>query len=287
MNWFTLSILSVFALASAELIQQHLLNAKNAFSERASAVLTFLFQAILAIPFIFILGLSDQFFSIFNKIVLPPVLLVSFISSISMVFYLRSFKVKNISLSLIFLSSSVIVSTSLGIIFFSESQSLIKFLGIFFILVAIVFLNFKNSILEKNHFWGLLAGSMFGISYTLDKGIVQNIHPFIYIFWTFLFISTWGFIVNSKDVISSIRSKKIKLFTPILISSIGYFLYNLFTFSAYRVGGEVGRVDAINNSEIFLIILFEFFILKHTKGTIRKILSAVLAVLGIVLLKLA
>ncbi len=284
MTWFIFSLLSILALATAELTQQHLLNLKNGFNARTSAVLTFLFQSLIAIPFLFIFGLSDQIFSIFNQDIFPRVLLVTFISSIAMILYLKSFKVKNISISVIFISSSIIVSTFLGIIFFSESLDSLKFLGIALVLMAIVVVNYKNVTLEKNHLFGLLAGIIFGVSYVLDKSIVTSVHPFVYIFWSFLMISVWGFIFNSKTVLESIKNKKPTFYGPIMISGIAYFLFNFFTFTAYRFGGEVSRVDAINNSQVFLIILFEFFILKNTEGIMRKIISAILAVMGILLL---
>ena len=286
MTWFTLTIFSVFALAVAELTQQHLLNLKNAFNERTSAILTFLIQVFLVVPFIFALGLSGQLFSVFSLNVFPKMLAVTFIASIAMIFYFKSFRVKNISISTIFNSFSAIVSTSLGIIFFSESSSHLKFLGILLILLAIIVMNYKNAILEKNHLYGLFAGSIYGISYTLDKSIVQSVHPLIYIFWICLMIAVWAFIIDNKSVRNSLKGKALISYKPIAISGASYFLFNVFTFSAYRLGGEVGRIDAINNSEIFLIILFEFFILRHTQGTVRKLFSAGLAILGVFILGL-
>lgn len=287
MNWFALSISSVFALAAAELMQQHLLNKKEAFNEKASAVLTVFIQVPATFVIILLTGLLDQLFSIFNMNIFPFILLMSFIAAIANVFYFRSFKVKNISFSAIFVSFSVVVSTFLGIMIFSESTNSAKFLGIILVLGAIVIANFKNAALEKNHLFGLLAGVMFGITYTLDKKILLDIHPLIYIFWAFLLISLWGFVMYSRSVISSMKGKKLSLYKPILFSGAGYFLYNLFAFNAYRAGGEVGRVDAINNSQIFLIILFEYFVLKNTKGTFRKAFSAALAVLGVFILGFA
>ena len=100
-----------------------------------------------------------------------------------MIYYLRSFKVKNISISTIFIAFSVVVSTTLGIIFFSESLYLYKLLGIALVLLAIVSLNISNFQLEKNHFYGLIAGTMFGITYSIDKYIItDSIQPIIYIF---------------------------------------------------------------------------------------------------------
>ncbi|HIP50054.1 MAG TPA: hypothetical protein EYG99_01250 [Candidatus Pacebacteria bacterium] len=284
MIWFLFSIISVLTLAIAELMQQHLLNTRNAFSERASAVLSFIFQSLIAIPFLFLFGVEDQLFVIFESRIFFKILLVAFISSIAMIFYLKSFKVKNISISTIFISFSAVVSTVLGIIFLAESVSLEKILGIILILVAIVIIKYKSSTLEKEHLFGLAAGGIFGVAYTLDKSIVLDVHPLIYIFWTFLMIAIWGFVIGGKDVIQSVKGKEFSAYKLIIMSGFAYFLFNFFTFSAYRYGGEVGKIDAINNSQIFLIILFEYFVLKHTKGISRRVVPAVLAGIGICIL---
>jgi drug/metabolite transporter (DMT)-like permease len=128
--------------------------------------------------------------------------------------------------------------------------SYLKFLGIAAILLAIFIANFRNSQLEKNHLYGLIAGIIFGI----------------------------------KQTIYSLKNKQITDYKPIIISGFGYFFYNFFTFLAYVFGGEVGRIDTINNSEVFLIIVFEFFFLKHTKGIQRKIFTAILSLIGIIIL---
>jgi drug/metabolite transporter (DMT)-like permease len=286
MNWFSLSILSVFALATAELTQQHLLNKDNALNERASAVFTFVGQSILALIILLLTPIRNQIFDIFQNNVVYRVLFVNIIASFGMVFYFRSFKVKNISISTIFVSLSAIISTILGIIFFGESIHILKFLGIALILGAIIALNYKNLELEKNHFYGLLAGCLFGVTFTLDKSLVTQIHPLVYIFWAFFMTAFFGFIFNPRSVINSVANKPWKTFVPVFISGLAYLFYNVFTFFAYRLGGEVGKVDAINNSQIFLIIAFEFLILKHTKSTGRKIVTALIAFTGVLILGL-
>src|SRR3990167_4682636 len=173
--WFYLAIISVIALAAGELTQQHLLNRKEAFTPRTSAVLTFLFQSLATLPIILFTPLKTEIFSVLKPDILWQVILVTFISSFAMVFYLKSFQVKNISLSAIFISISVVVSTVLGIIIFGESTSFLKFAGIILILAAIVGVNYKNVILEKNHYWGLAAGTLFGLAYVIDKHIVLYI----------------------------------------------------------------------------------------------------------------
>ncbi|OGH14830.1 MAG: hypothetical protein A2687_00085 [Candidatus Levybacteria bacterium RIFCSPHIGHO2_01_FULL_38_26] len=282
--WFYLAIISVIALAAGELTQQHLLNRKEAFTPRTSAVLTFLFQSLATLPIILFTPLKTEIFSVLKPDILWQVILVTFISSFAMVFYLKSFQVKNISLSAIFISISVVVSTVLGIIIFGESTSFLKFAGIILILAAIVGVNYKNVILEKNHYWGLAAGTLFGLAYVIDKHIVLDINPVVYVLWAFFLVSFFGFIFKPKEVIKSIRSKRISAFRIIVISGIAYLAYNLFTFNAYVFGGEVGRVDAINNTQVFLIILFEYLILKHKQSTLRKFLAAFVAYVGVLVL---
>ncbi len=284
--WFYLSLLSVFALAAAELTQQKLLNTKDAVSARTSAVLTVFFQSLLILPIVIVTSLRNQIFSVFNYSISLNLIAVVFIGAIGIVFYMRSFQVQNISLSTIFVAFSAIVSTSLGIIFFHEGAYPLKFLGILLILVAIIALNFRNTYLEKNHFFGFLAGICFGVTYTLDKSIMIFVPPLVYIFWTFFFVSIVQFLMGPRDVLSSLKDKNLNSYKPILFSSLGYVMYNFLTFTAYNYGGEVGRIDAINNSQVFLIILFEYFILKHTKGMKRKIITAAIAYSGVIILGL-
>lgn len=285
MSWFFLALLSVIALATAELLQQRLLNKKSAINERASGMLTFLFQAVLILPFVLLTpAYSKEFFSVFQPAIFSQLFAVTSLASLGMLFYLRSFKVKNISYSSIFGSFSVVVSTTLGIIVFQESTNPIKFIGILFILLAIVFLNYRNVHLEKNHFYSLLSGAIFGICVTLDKSILQTVETPIYMFWTFLGAAFFGFLFHPKSVITSLKGKGIEAYRLIAVSGLCYFAYNFLTFTAYTVGGEVGKVDAINNTTVFWIILFEYFVLMHKVSIKRKIATAIIAYSGIVLL---
>lgn len=285
--WFPLVIISIISLAGAELFQQHILHFKKSFNERTSGVLTFLTQAIFAAPIVLLVpGIRADLFRIFQPNILPGAVFVALLASISMVFYLRSFKVENISFSQIFFSLSVIFSTTLGIIFFKEGISFLKILGISLILVAIIGANYRNQALERNHLWALLAGVMLGFCYTIDKAIVLHISPLVYIFWTFPLLAFFGFIFSPREVINDIRGKRFLDFRVIVFSAAGYFIYNALTFFAYTLGGEVGKIDAINNTQVFLVILFEIFILKHHGDIWRKVLMAGLAYVGVVILGL-
>ena len=122
---------------------------------------------------------------------------------------------------------------------------------------------------------------MFGVAFAIDAALVRHIHPIIYIFWSFLALSFFGFIINQKIIIKNLKNRTLFSYKIIVFSAISYFLYNLATFYAYRFGGEVGKIDTINTAYLFIIIAFEYFVLKNSQGTKRKILATLLAILGV------
>lgn len=201
-----------------------------------------------------------------------------------MVFYLKSFQVKTINISSLFMSSSIVVSTLLGIVIFHESVGYIKFLGIGTILAAIIFLNYKNAALERNHYFGLIAGILFGVCYIFDKQIVLQVGPLVYMFWVFFLAGVWGFLFSPRLVMSTLQKTERNNYLLIVFSGITYFIFNILCFSAYIFGGEVGKIDAINNTQTFFIILVEYFIFRNTLSVKRKIWSAVIAYIGVILL---
>lgn len=215
------------------------------------------------------------------------VLCVTALSSIAMVFYLRSFVVKSISFSQIFGTTSIVVSTTLGIALFSESTSLIKLAGIALVMLAIVLLAYRNVHIEKNHYYALVSGLLFGICFTIDKSVTTHVEPIVYVFWSFILVSVFGFLLRPAEVVRSLRSVGRAGLKPIVVSGVAYFVYNILTFSAYRAGGDVGSVDAINNAVVFLVIGYEFIAMRHRHSLRRKLITAFLACLGVVMIGLA
>lgn len=284
MTWFSYNLLSVLALASAELCQQHLLVTSKQMDARTSAISTFFVQAILALAMVFLLGLNTQLAQVFSPKTLPLLLSVCLIGSVAMVFYLQSFKVKSISFSLIFISWSAVVSTALGIVFLSESTHALKFAGMALVLGSLIILNFRNLRLESNHLFALMAGFLFGLTYTLDKTIVLTTHPLVYMFWGFLLLSIFGFLQKPVATLRLLKALSAADGKLIILSALAYFIFNFCTFKAYTLGAEVGRVDAINNSQVFVVIGVEYFIFKQQEGIWRKIISAAFAMLGVTIL---
>lgn len=277
-------MISVVAVTVADLAQQYLLQTKEPLSERASGVIVLLIQSCLALPLVFLFNAQADLLKLDDPKLLIQFLLVALVGSTAVIFYFKSLKVKNISLSIILAMFSIVITTVLGIILFDESISWLKFAGIILVVIAIIVVQWQNAIFEKNHLFGLLAGLGFGIAYTLDKSIATTVHPLVYL-WVGYFLTALGiFLSGPKDVVKSASGKPFKVFWPVIVSGLAYFFHNGSTLLAYNFGGEVGRIDAINNTQVFLIILFEFFILKEKSALAKKLVTAAIAFAGVVIL---
>ena len=124
----------------------------------------------------------------------------------------------------------------------------------------------------------LIGGGLYGLAYTIDKHFSIQLNPHIYhIFFAFS-IALNSLLFRFKKV-----QKDTAKVTRTLLSTM-FLVYNKFTFMAYASGGEVGRLDAINNSAIFLVLLFEIIVFKDRKQLLLKVICATLAFFGVLIL---
>jgi len=216
---------------------------------------------------------SEQFF----KLVL--VALVYFFGG---TFFYTSYKGNSPSISIVLGSVSVIVSTTLGIIFFQEGTSPVKFIGIALILFAIVVANYqKSERFSKFNLFAFLGGICFGVAFTLDKSFALQLPPAIYVALLCFSVAIVSAILKGKHVISEAKPLKLHNYYPMVASATFGTLFNFFTFRSYSLGGNVGMVDAMNNSNVFIVIVLEMFLLKDRKNLARKTSAAMLVGIAI------
>ncbi|MFC1780347.1 EamA family transporter [Patescibacteria group bacterium] len=281
-TWFIFALLSVFVIAGSEISQKVSLTQKVNISAITNNFFVWTLQGlgglILAILF-------NRFEFSFGSTELVSLIFVAFVYFLGGTFFYTSYKGNSPSISLVLGSISIIISTILGILFFNESTSSIKFLGIFIILLSIFIANYKKELrFEKYNTFALLGGICFGVAFTLDKSLVLKSSPFIYVSILCFSVALVSIVLKPRMIISDTRRMKLNNFLPMLSSALFGTLFNSFTFMAYANSGSVGAVDAMNNSSIFLVIIFEIFFLKDKSNLGRKIFGAILVTLGVILL---
>lgn len=283
MTWFLFALLSVITLAGSEITQKIALTRKVNISALTNNAYIWLIQGTCGFLIAFLTG-NFTFLTGWESWL--KLLLLASAYLIGGTAYYTSYKSNSPSVSIVLGSISVVISTILGILFFGESTQLIKFVGIALILLSIFIVNFhkKTFSLDKYNVLALLGGTMFGVAFTLDKSFVLDLNPFAYLGFMSTSVGILSFVVKPAHIISETKRLKPIDFVPMFV--IGGFgvMFNLFSFLSYSKGGNVGAVDAINNSAVFLVILAEVIILKDRHQLLRKIVASILIMLGLVLL---
>lgn len=284
-TWYLYSLASVFALALSELAQKKALTTKDDISASTNNFIVWGIQGFYA--FIFVIVLQIPVSVSLPILSWARLLLLAFIYFIASIFYYRSFKTESASLSATIASFSIVVSTTAGIIFFHESLTVTKVGGIVLVLIAIALVNYEtNKTLQRAHLFALIGGFLYGLAYSLDKSFAIILNPHIYVIIICWACSVAGLILATKTIVRELPEITKTTLKAMFISAIGGFGFNTFTFLAYSVGGEVGKVDAINNTNIFLIIMVEILIFKDNAKLLRKVTAATMAFFGMYLLYL-
>lgn len=176
----------------------------------------------------------------------------------------------------------------LGAFLLHDSYSVLKVVGIVLILSAIFFLNFnRKEKLNKYNLFAILGGLCFGVAFTIDKSMVTAMSPFMYLGLMCLSVAIVSAITSFKLIIKETKGLVAKNFIPMVSSASFGSAFNLFTFFAYKNGANVGIADAVNNTVVFVVILLEILLLKDKTNLFRKLLCALVAVSGAILISLS
>jgi uncharacterized membrane protein len=283
MDWLYVALVSVVAVSFAEIAQKLSISSKKDLSAETINFGIASVQLILCLVYLFVWGGE------FSFALSPTEVLLVTLSGILSFFFFKflygSYKGNSASISQVIYSFSVFVSTVLGIIFFNESLTWLKVLGISLIVLAVSLVSIKpGERISKYNLLALFSALIYGLLTNIDKALSVSIN----IHW-YQVLSVGSFLIFSllfagRKISSEFPQIDKPLLKTILISTVGFTIFNKLTFLAYSLGGEVGKVDAVNNTSLLLIIALEILILKDKSDLRKKIIGGILAVAGVVLL---
>jgi len=283
--WLIFVLISVVVMAASEISQKITMTAPENISSETSNFFVWLLQALLGTVVFFLFSNHNTDFSIS---LIPRLLLVGSVYFWAGTLYYSSYKGSSAGLSTILGTVSMIMSTTLGIIFLHESINILKVLGIFLVFGAIIIARFtRNLHFDKYNLLAMSGGALWGVAFTIDKSFATTINPLFYLSLFCLITGLSGLIYRSKVILSEIKIISKKSYKSIFWTAAFGTAFNAFTFLSYSHGGEVGRVDAINNTMVFLVIILEFLILKEKQNIFRKLIAAAIAIVGVTILALA
>ncbi len=173
-----------------------------------------------------------------------------------------------------------------GVLFFKEPFVLNKFIGAILIVFSNILIFFKKGSGKPNKYvlLGIFANICFTIALFLDVNNSDNFNLPIYVTASLGLPAIIIFIferIKFKDLIEEYKNGNKK---AILITSISWSLSILFQLRAYQLG-EVSIVAPLCALSVILNVIVGYFFLKEKDNMPKKIIAALLIILGIILIK--
>lgn len=173
-----------------------------------------------------------------------------------------------------------------GVLFFKEPFILNKFIGALLIVVSNILIFYKKGSWKPNKYilLGILANICFTIALFLDVNISDNFCLPIYVFLTLGIPSVIILIferIKIKDVVEEYKNGDKK---AIWITSLSWSLSILTQLRAYQLG-NVSIVAPLCALSVILNVIVGYFFLKEKDNMLKKIIAALLIIIGIILIK--
>lgn len=174
-----------------------------------------------------------------------------------------------------------------GIIFFKESIVLKKIIGALLIIIGNVIVLYRKGKFELNKYviYSLLANLAMSIGISVDVGISDKFNMPIYVASTLILPSLMILLVDKvkiSDVVSEYKSGDKK---SILLVSSSWGIMIIAMLRAYQFG-SVTTIAPICSITTILNVFVAYFLLKEKNSLLKKIVAALIVILGIVLIKM-
>lgn len=280
MSWQLFLIISIFAGAGETLLQRVLVK------EQKSDPIAY------SILFQLLGGIFISFFDIIRGVTIPNlmpvflnVLLTVILFGIANIFIFKSLKEIEASKFAIFFATRALWTIIAAIIFLQEMFSAKQIVGTLFIFASVVFVSWKSQrfTLGKGDIFGLLAAATFGLGLTNVSYIVRTVDVFSFLPVIFILpaLVVWLFFPSSTKHMKSLLEKKMLFSMCALsflaaVSAVTYFL-------AYQVGRNAAQIASINQIITIITVVLAVVILNEKSQTARKIIAAIISVIGVLL----
>ena len=174
-----------------------------------------------------------------------------------------------------------------GIIFFKEAIVLKKIIGALLILSGNILVIYKKGKFEFNKYvlFSILGNLAMSIAVSVDVGISDKFSMPIYVAATLIIPSLMIFLVNRvklSDVISEYKNGNKK---SILLVSASWGIMIVTYLKAFQYA-SVTTIAPIASITTILNVFVAYFLLKEKKSLMKKVLAALIVVLGIILIKI-
>ena len=280
MNWFILTLIYVFFLTTASVINKKSLNTEK-LDEIVFGASVQVATSIVSL----LLALATGWAFTFNAVSIPLFIGMGIVYFFAVSMYFTGLSKIELSTVTILESTGAIYSLLLGIFLLGEPFTAMKLLGIALITAAVLIVSFSK---EKKSFskysWIILAAIFFyALGAVLDKQLNAFGNPLSYLTLSFATAGISMLLIYFKRTKAALSGTfKLKAFWQgIITNGVLYSMGFWSLFEAYNRGGEVSRMFPITLSMSVLIPLMGILFLKERDSLPKKIVAIVVMIAGL------
>lgn len=281
MSWAFLLAIGVISRAFSALVQKTMLKGEDADPIAFAIVYQLMTGCILALYLVFT-GIH-----LYNyQSIIPNLIITTVLSGLGNVFMFQSLKFIESSEFTILYSSRVLWTIIGTIVFLKASFSLQQSIGAICIIgsVFLVTGKFKKSHFNTGKIFALIAAMCFGCALANDAIAVQHIDVIMYSVLAFISpgLLTWFLFPKSTSQIK--RMFKDKRMISLAVFCFLLSVTTVTVYEAYKIGNPA-QITTLYQTSTVLAVLLAILVLKETANLGKKIGGALIAFLGVLLIK--
>lgn len=286
-NWFNLTVLSVALLISNFFLTKKIFNEQADVDPRLYGGFLQFAVGIIALPIALATGF--QFELTTTSLLLLCLVVLSYTIGPSL--YYVGLKHVELSEAMILSSVSVIGSLVLGVVLLGESLTWLKAIGAGLVFISVLIVTYSPGAdiktYSKYKIFLLVAPFFYVLAATFDNRLVGFSNATSYMSISFLLGGSFMLLTNMTRLKSvGVSTFKNRAFWKITsVNAVFIYLTYICVMRAYELGGEVSRMYPIQQSKSVLVPLIGIVLLKERNRVPAKILAAVVAFIGIILIK--
>ena len=294
-TWIIITLLAAFSQNIRSTYQKKL---KNKMSNISSTYTRFLFGlTFVLIYFLFLYNFSNTTFLIENiNIHFLNFCFIGGVSQIVATFLLiKIFSYNNFSVATSYSKTEPIQAAFIGFIILNEGISITGLVGIVIGIIGIIITSFsikdfKNTLKNYSVIYGLLSGSLFGLSAVLFRAASHNLYSQDYLltssFTLLIAITIQTFLLTSYIIYRDIRQFNLVFSNLRDCFIVGFFgaCASIFWFYAMSIQ-NVAYVRALGQVELIFSLIISYFYFKE-RITLNQILGIFIIFLGLILILL-
>lgn len=280
--WIFFALTSVFTDSLSNLTRRILMK-KDTSDPYVSAIV---FQFLLAI-FTWIFAWSRGLLFIFPKTSLwPNIVLSSVLYATGTLLNFKAYKKIGASEVTILGAFGSVASIIFAVFFLQESFGILKLVGTLFILISVIILyggtTFK---LNKGMWYAIGMACCFGVAIVNDTFVLKSYIAIPYV-PIISFLPGLFLLIAKPQSIVGIRNimKNKQVVSPLIILCIVYSIQAITYFLAIEKGAHASQIGPISKSAIIITVLLATIFLRERDNLLKKSLSTVLVMVGVLLL---